>query len=275
MNYNELKSIAQPHLRESDDLPSNAFLLLNQLHIPFKSKAQCEAEYSGKMTPLYNTPAYLEVDTNGNKTVYFNDSTKYWNFYIFHEIAHYLLGHEDDNPQHEMDADLLACILAAPIENLPSNIKTARDLSTLSKIPIDKAEVYWSEIKENFSTGETKKNPWMFTSFACIGALVLSLIFSILKPFDSNATNTPISNESPVIHISQYQGTTPIIEQSPKVVSDDVSVDVNSDELYVTASGTKYHIKGCQYIKDKTNLISITIEEAEKLSISPCKRCIK
>ena len=80
MNYNELKSIAQPHLREGDDLPSNAFLLLNQLHIPFKSKGQCEVEYSSKMTPLYNTPAYLDIDVNGNKTIYFNDNTKYWNF---------------------------------------------------------------------------------------------------------------------------------------------------------------------------------------------------
>lgn len=158
MNYDELKTIAQPHLRESDNLPSNAFLLLNQLRIPFKSKAQCEAEFGGKMTPLYNSPAYLEIDSNGNKTIYFNDSTKYWNYYIFHEIAHYLLGHEDDSPQHEMEADLLACILVAPIENLPSYLKTARDLSTLCKIPIDKAEVYWTEIYPTARQEEKTEN---------------------------------------------------------------------------------------------------------------------
>lgn len=146
MNYNELKKIATPHIRDRENLPSNAFLLLCQLHIPFKTKSQCEAEYGSKMTPLYNTPAFLSIDSEGNKTIYFNDSTKYWNFYIFHEIAHYLLGHEDDSPQNEIDADLLACILAAPLENLPTYLKTARDISSLCKIPIDKAEMYWQEI---------------------------------------------------------------------------------------------------------------------------------
>ena len=41
---------------------------------------------------------------------------------------------------------MLACILAAPIENLPSYLKSARDLSSLCQIPIDKAEEYWQEI---------------------------------------------------------------------------------------------------------------------------------
>lgn len=115
-------------------------------HIPFKTKTQCEAEYGSKMTPLYNAPAFLEIDQQGNKTIYFNDKTKYWNFYIFHEIAHYLLGHETNSPQNELDADLLACILVAPVENLPTYLKTARDLSVLCLIPIDKAEMYWQEI---------------------------------------------------------------------------------------------------------------------------------
>lgn len=35
MTYKELKEIAKPHIREGENLPSNSFLLLNQLHIPF------------------------------------------------------------------------------------------------------------------------------------------------------------------------------------------------------------------------------------------------
>ena len=150
MNYNELKEIAQPHIRQDDNLPSNAFLLLTQLHIPFKSKKQCEDDYNSSMTPLYNSPAFLSIDSDGNKTVYFNENARFWNFYIFHEIAHYILGHENDSPQNELDADMLACILCAPLENLPSTLKSARDLSVLCHIPIDKAEAYWIEIKRYF-----------------------------------------------------------------------------------------------------------------------------
>lgn len=154
MTYKELKKIAQPHIRENDNLPSNSFLLLSQLHIPFKNEKQCEEDYKGGMTPLYNHPAFLAVHKE-EKVVYFNTRTRYWNFYIFHEIAHYLLGHEDDSPQNELDANMLACILAAPIENLPSYLKSARDLSALCSIPIDKAEEYWQEI---FPTAKQQNN---------------------------------------------------------------------------------------------------------------------
>lgn len=148
MTYNELKKIAQPHIRENDVLPSNSFLLLVQLHIVFKNEKQCEEDYGGKMNPLYNSPAFLLIK-NETKTLYFNSKLKYWNFYVFHEIAHYILGHETDSAQNELDADMLACCLAAPVENLPTTIKTARDLSALCQIPIDKAEVYWNEIRND------------------------------------------------------------------------------------------------------------------------------
>ena len=146
MTYKQLKKIATPHIREGSNLPSNSFLLLNQLHIPFKNDKQCRDDFKGKYNPLYEHPAFLLTEPNGDKTVYFNSNTMYWNFYIFHEIAHYLLGHEMSSPQNEIDADMLACILAAPIENLPTYLKTARDLSSLCQIPIDKAEMYWQEI---------------------------------------------------------------------------------------------------------------------------------
>lgn len=145
MTYKQLKKIAKPHIRKNDNLPSNSFWLLNQLHIPFRNEKQCEEDYKGGMTPLYNHPAFLAIYKD-TKIIYFNTNTRYWNFYIFHEIAHYLLGHEDDSPQNELDANMLACILAAPIENLPSYLKSARDLSSLCQIPIDKAEEYWQEI---------------------------------------------------------------------------------------------------------------------------------
>lgn len=146
MTYKQLKKIAKPHIRKGAELPANGFILCNQLHIPFKTEKQYEEDCVGLYNPLYNTPALLCKNCKGEKTIYFKTNTRYWNFYIFHEIAHYLLGHEDDSPQNELDADMLACILVAPIENLPTYLKTARDISSLCQIPIDKAEVYWQEI---------------------------------------------------------------------------------------------------------------------------------
>ena len=255
MTYNELKQIAQPHIREGENLPSNAFLLLTQLHIPFKTQKQCEDDYKGEMTPLYNHPAFL-ADHHGERVLYFNSNTRYWNFYIFHEIAHYILGHENDSPQNEIDADMLACILAAPIENLPTNIKTARELSTLASIPIDKAEVYWHEIRTKFPNPYKKLLVFGSTGIALLLFLMI-LIFSMNTPTVSN-------NTSNVINIS-----------TPTPTSENKDENNSQDKFFITSSGERYHKRDCQYIKDKENVISVSLEEAKKLEIEPCKKCIK
>lgn len=256
MTYNDLKQIAQPHIRENENLPSNSFLLLNQLHIPFKSEKQCEDDYKGKMTPLYNHPAFLSIDSSGEKTIYFNSNTRYWNFYIFHEIAHYILGHEDDCPQNEIDADMLACILAAPIENLPSTIKSARDLSSLCQIPIDKAEMYWQEIGNKI----TKKHKKHSVVIGVVIAIIILLTSLILVTTNFNASNSTKNNNS---------------EENSVINSVPGTHTENPDDMfYMTSSGTHYHSKDCQYIKYKNNIIEILYEEVKKLNLKPCKECI-
>lgn len=260
MTYEELKKIAQPHIREGENLPSNAFLLLSQLHIPFKNETQCSEEYGGKMTPLYNTPAFL-AEYKGVKTIYFNSKTGYYNFYIFHEIAHYLLGHEDDSPQNELDADMLACILAAPVKNLPSNIKSARDISTICKIPIDKAEMYWSEIRKEFSN--------TYKKFIIIGCIFLALIFMIfiISLFDSSSTSHSINNEASTNETQMKE-----ITQTQETNS---AIDAVRDIFYFSSAGTHYHKKDCRYVKYKTNIVSISQEDADNLNLLPCEECIE
>ena len=250
MTYDALKKIAQPHIRENDNLPSNALLLLTQLHIPYKTEKQCEEEFEGRISPLKGTPAFLFIDSVGNKTLYFSISTQYFNFYIFHEIAHYLLGHEQNSPQNEIDADMLACILAAPIENLPSTIKSARDLSSVCQIPIDKAEMYWQEIKDEFSS-KTKKL-WIIGCTTCV-----IILFIIVFLFLNN-----------------YFSAEKIVEE-PNIITTVISDDNQNDLFYITSSGTHYHIDNCKHIKYKNNIIHISKEEVEKLGLKPCEDCIK
>lgn len=251
MNYDELRKIARPHVREGEKLPSNAFLLLTQLHIPFKSEKQCEEDFMGKMNPLYNNPAFLAIDASGNKTVYFNSKTKYWNFYIFHEMAHYLLGHEGNSTQNETDADMLACILVAPIENLPSYLKSARDISSLCQIPIDKAEMYWQEIKRKF-----------YKKFFVIGCIfifiiLLTCLFLFFDTANKETKSAPETTFTVTPSSRQYQDTN------------------KTDTYYKTSSGERYHIANCRYIKNKTNVVSVSIEEATKFNLLACEECIK
>lgn len=149
MEYKELRKIAEPHIIKGAEIPSNSFTMATQLHLPYKTKEQWDEDFKGlnEQNPLNNVPALLYLNKNKTPTIYFNPATRFWNFYIFHEIAHFLLKHDGLTIQNELDANMLACILIAPLENLPTYLQTARDLSCLCRLPIDKAEEYWQIIK--------------------------------------------------------------------------------------------------------------------------------
>ena len=258
MTYEELKKIAQPHIREKDNLPSNALLLLTQLHIPYKTEKQCEKDFEGKYNPLDNHPAFLFVKGD-EKVLYFKTTTRYYNFYIFHELAHYILGHEDDSPQNELDANMFACILVAPIENLPTNIKTAQDLSSACQIPIDKAEEYWTEIKEQLPKNKKLiKRKIIIASIISFVILCSSVAGFLLAKTVHKQEQIPATTQPPTIH-------TPTPTENA----------VQNQNVVVTISGTKYHMPDCRYVKNKTNITEEDINTAINDGYSPCKVCIK
>lgn len=46
------------------------------------------------------------------------------------------------------------------------------------------------------------------------------------------------------------------------------------DEYYITESGNKYHREDCIFVKDKTNVRRLTLEEFESGEYEPCKMCL-
>ncbi len=61
------------------------------------------------------------------------------------------------------------------------------------------------------------------------------------------------------------------------VISDSDAQSYTESEIvyYVTKSGKKYHVAGCQYIKELSACTQITADSVLKSSYSPCTRCIK
>lgn len=49
---------------------------------------------------------------------------------------------------------------------------------------------------------------------------------------------------------------------------------VYTDNFYRTETGTKYHLRDCMYIKDKTDVYRLTLEEFESGKYEPCGACI-
>lgn len=144
-SFKQLFEIAQIYTKQFTSFPCNPFLLCTHLQIPFKVKSQAIEDFAGA-NPLISTPAilYKESGKVPSYIIYFDETSMYWRFYIFHEIAHYVLGHTSDSLQEEQEANLMACLLIAPKNKLPTYLKNAKDLSLFAEIPIAYAEEYWN-----------------------------------------------------------------------------------------------------------------------------------
>lgn len=103
-------------------------------------------DFQGKNNPLWEYPACLYIDEYGERKIYYNSKTRFWNFYLMHEVAHWLLGHTRKSYRNELDADLLACILILPLENIKKKTINGYHLHQIGDIPIDRADFYYSEI---------------------------------------------------------------------------------------------------------------------------------
>lgn len=239
-NYEQLKAIAEIYTKSTSTIPNNPMLLSNQLQIPYKLKFQYKGEY-GERNPVENTPAMLIRYKNEN-VIYIDENAKYWKFYFFHELAHYILEHDSDQLEQEREANILACLLMAPPNLLPTYLKSSNDLCCFAKIPIGHAEEYWENLKFH-------KKPhfkmWSIALCLCVFCSFLIFFTNINKANVSyDIENTPV----------------------PTIVA------TSETDFYVTKTGKKYHVYNCPYIKNKTDIRKITVSEVS--DYSPCKYCI-
>lgn len=146
MNYQELKEFATKLNIERTETPLNALELVKRLNIPYGNENAAIRDFKGKYNPLWEYPACLYIDEYGKRKIYYNSKTRFWNFYLMHEVAHWLLGHTIETYLNEIEADLLACILLTPPEIVKEKCKNAYRVCKLCNIPIDKADMYWQEI---------------------------------------------------------------------------------------------------------------------------------
>ena len=71
----------------------------------------------------------------------------------------------------------------------------------------------------------------------------------------------PTSNEN-INH-----NTTETVNQSTNIIND-------SENVVITHSGEKYHLPTCYHVRDKSDTITLTKQEAEKANYTACKICI-
>ena len=248
MEFQELTNIARLNrTTNSKCLPQDSFELARSLNIRVKNSTECKQDFPEK-NPLWSNNAIYAL-FKGEYTIYHDEKYAYKNFAIAHEIAHHLLQHESDGAIQHHDANILAAMLTAP-EDLISTykIKSARDLSLKCAIPISVAEEYWKHLYPKSYSKNICLILFATLIFFCI---IMSVIF-LHKP---SVTYTENAKDIEDVNIQDNNAQT--------------------SNIIITVSGTKYHKSDCFHIKNKTNTIELSIEEAVNAGYESCKDCIK
>lgn len=198
---------------------------------------------------------------------------------LAHELGHIVLGHMSDssvlgykpggliNEGQEDEANEFALEFLAPVCILCKNhISTPQLISETTLLDDERSNLVADEVRKHkkyteyelklcnqFSTKKEKNIKIRYVAMAIITALILI----------TATMTTDRKNNQPNIEQTQViQEATPTSE--PQIMDIDV---------VVTKSGQKFHTSNCKHIKDKSNLIHMTINEAIQAGYEPCEDC--
>lgn len=198
---------------------------------------------------------------------------------LAHELGHIVLGHMSDssvlgykpggliNEGQEDEANEFALEFLAPVCILCKNhISTPQLISETTLLDDKRSNLVADEVRKHkkyteyelklcnqFSTKKEINIKIRYVAMAIITALILI----------TATMTTDRKNNQPNIEQTQViQEATPTSE--PQIMDIDV---------VVTKSGQKFHTSNCKHIKDKSNLIHMTINEAIQAGYEPCEDC--
>lgn len=98
--------------------------------------------------------------------------------------------------------------------------------------------------------------------FCGIGAVVAVLVSGIIL-FNQNYSITQNTPQDTGVNIT--------ISIDENVLSEHILTETTS--VYITQYGEKFHLEGCRHIKNKDNLIKVSIAEAVKAGYEHCETC--
>lgn len=265
MTYKELKEIVDKRLlMHQVSLPIDTFYVASQLNIRIKNSISAKEDFKDN-NPLYSHNAVYTIN-KGEYTIYYDEHYTYKNFSIAHEISHHLLGHTSDGAKQHQEAQLMACIIVAPIKLIHKfKIKSPSQLSEICKIPIDAAEDYWNEITKNegqFYSLNKSNAIKIIVIILLLAMITLPIYFNYAKRIDYTGYER---------NFEETTYLTPSINPT-----DSPPYQSISQIVYVTKTGEKYHLADCRHIKNVEYIIEFSsAEKAENAGYLPCKDCIK
>lgn len=209
-------------------------------------------------------------------------------FVILHEFAHIFLKHtcfgilgkaldQKTTDTQEAEADEFARTVCAPLPVLyRCHIRSSNDIERFGLLNGAEANhqfVLLSKIDPSIGLSDIEKEVSnQFLSF--IQDVKFMRLRGVAKRYVPICVIAFIVGILLMVPFNQAQ-------QKPAPVSNAVNTRAPATSLpitetvYVTRTGDKYHVGGCQYIKGKDNLQEMTAGEAEQAGYEPCSVCVR
>ena len=241
----------------------------------------------------YSAFTYRE---GAHKWVFFSDSLSVGtrNFVIAHEIGHIVLRHNYDgavgyteaDTEQEHEANNFAYQLLAPLCVLKAkNIFDIDDIESYTLLDTRHAKVVhkalhnyrWQsredELIKAYEPKPPKKHIYIPLILGLLAALLLAVsIFLRIRP----DTQEPVETTTSIIDslrgkLSQASETTYV--EAAETQSTATSI-AETETVYVTVHGERYHKQNCYHIKNKTTS-ALSISEAIEDGYTACKSCYR
>lgn len=247
-NYNELKTISKKYVGKE------AYSIASELDISIFDEPDCIKVFKDN-SPLVNRDAVL-VTLGGRYIIYCKESN-YKEYYILHELCHYILKHNADGEYEESQSNILACMILISNKDLHKSIFT---LSSTYNIPTYIIYNYIAYIEANTSIFKRKK----VLSFVSITLSALFLFSS--GTFIGNCISyNNIPNTTPALTFTE------VTTEQPTFLTTQTQF-TSTEVVYITKYGSKYHKSNCYYIR-KSDIISLIIGQAQNQGYTPCAVC--
>ncbi len=279
-SYKTLKSILKREnlINDNNLTYSDIINLVKNAGIVIKTFDEYKKEGIDDTAIPDGSHAFLAESDDGYIIYY--DEDYYKNYWIIHEFSHYILKHNHDGKIQEYSANLMSCMIIAPVKSLiKKKIFTSDEIHKKYCIPKDIAIMYFNELVKNENKYSCNVNNKTFKSKLVKNYKKALLLFSIfiisILSFTLNE-NIQNSKKDSLIKIMFSAETTSVAAFN--AFKTNIYKNTKSDEdnitVYITKTGKKYHRASCQYVKNKVTVFTLSIENAKLSGYTPCSKCL-
>lgn len=272
-----------------------SFIICKGYSVKTYIEASEEIKESGYTKYAKAKNAFTIVEDGSKATIYINDTLplEVKSKVLLHEYGHIYLNHtysgilgksddEYETNEQEAEANEFAILVLAPprllkmlkIEDtkqiskatlIPYNdaIRIRDEIRNIDKKPLTTVESDFCAMCKSIDNNISKQNPIKQTKYKFIFSAVIIAALCVTSYFLINN----IHNDD----TTATESTTSVTISSQTDNAD--SSKSQSDIVYVTEIGTKYHTENCYHIKD-SDATETTREEAEKFGYEACRDCM-